>query len=221
MKLSKETLDMLKFASLINRNLEIRPGSVISTINAANNVIADLRVPDEFDTTFGIYDLVEFLGAYSLMGEAAEVEFGTQSAKLSDGKSTIRYHAAGEGTLHIPTKKIKFPESDITFTIAASQLSAIVKTSSVLRAPDVVIKGDGKKIDIVLCEFKNSSTNNYTLESVGTTDKEFNAVIRVENLKLASGLDYTVDISSKKIMRWVSTDESVTVYNALETTSTF
>ena len=66
MKLSKETLSVLKNFATINGNILIKSGDRLSTISAQKNVMASVSVKETFDRDFGIYDLNEFLGVYSL-----------------------------------------------------------------------------------------------------------------------------------------------------------
>ena len=61
MKLSKETLSVLKNFATINGNILIKTGNRLSTISAQKNVMASTTVSENFDSDFGIYDLNEFL----------------------------------------------------------------------------------------------------------------------------------------------------------------
>ena len=75
MKISKETLEVLKNFSAINPNLVICEGSKLSTIADAKNIMAAVNVSESFPKKVGIYDLNEFLSALSLI-EDPEFEFG-------------------------------------------------------------------------------------------------------------------------------------------------
>ena len=61
MKISKETLDVLKNFSAINPNLVIEQGNKLSTIAEAKNIMASCEVTETFDKDIGIYDLNEHL----------------------------------------------------------------------------------------------------------------------------------------------------------------
>lgn len=218
MKITKETIAIIKNFASINSNLMIKAGSNLSTINAAKNVMANAVVTEEFPIDFGIYDANEFLGVLSLFNEP-EVEFKEKFARIGDGASSVKFYAADSSVLTVPTKPIKFPDAEINFELSSTQLAAIMKTSSVLRAPDISVVGDGSKIAISVSDLKNATANSYEIV-IGDTDKTFTANFRVENLRLMS-LDYDVSISSKRISRFTSKDSSVTVFVALESTSEF
>ena len=66
MKLTNETINVLKNFSTINQNLVIKEGSSISTMSAMKNIIAKATVEEKFEKEFAIYDLNEFLSALSL-----------------------------------------------------------------------------------------------------------------------------------------------------------
>ena len=55
MKLSKGTLAVLKNYSSINTNILVEPGSTISTITPAKNLLSEARVEEDFTTRFGTY----------------------------------------------------------------------------------------------------------------------------------------------------------------------
>ena len=66
MKLSSETISVLKNFATINQNLIIKSGSELSTMSAMNNILGKAKVKENFPQEFAIYDLNEFLAAISL-----------------------------------------------------------------------------------------------------------------------------------------------------------
>ena len=68
MKLSNQTINVLKNFSTINQNLVIKEGSDIATMSAMKNIVAKAKVEESFTKEFAIYDLNEFLSALSLFG---------------------------------------------------------------------------------------------------------------------------------------------------------
>ena len=200
MKLSKETVSLIKNFAGINSNLLLKNGNKLATISAQKNVMADATVTETFPD-FGIYDLNEFLGAMSLFDDP-ELEFNDKFVSIKQGSSNIKFFAADATVLTAPQKAITFPDAEINFTLSASMLNMINKTASVLRAADVSIVGDGSTINVLVGDKKNATGNSYS-EPVGTTDKTFKVNLKVENLKMLPG-DYNVSISSKKISRFKS-----------------
>lgn len=217
MKLSKETVALIKNFAGINSNLLLKSGNKLATISAQKNVMADATVTETFPD-FGIYDLNEFLGAMSLFDDP-ELEFTEKFVSIKQGGSNIKFFAADASVLTAPQKAITFPEAEINFTVTANILNMIHKTASVLRAADVSIVGDGSKITAVVGDKKNATGNSFS-EPVGETDKTFKVNLKVENLKMLPG-EYEVSISSKKISRFKSPSSDLVYYVAVEADSTF
>jgi len=217
MKLSKETVSLIKNFAGINSNLLLKSGNKLATISSQKNVMADATVTETFPD-FGIYDLNEFLGAMSLFDDP-ELDFQEKYVSISQGSMKIKFFAADASVLVAPQKAITFPEAEINFTMTAGMLNMINKTASVLRASDVSIVGDGTTITAVVGDKKNVTGNSFS-EPVGATDKTFKVNLKVENLKMLPG-DYEVSISSKKISRFKSPSSDLVYYVAVEADSTF
>ena len=216
MKLSKETVAVIKNFAGINSNLLLKAGNKLATISGQKNVMADATVAETFPD-FGIYDLNEFLGAMSVF-EDPELEFSEKYVTIKSGGRSIKYFAAAAEVLTAPSKAITFPEAEVNFKIAAEQLDFIRKTAGVLSSEDVSIVGDGSTIKVTVGNKSNSTSNSFN-ESVGSTDKTFKVNLKVENLKMLPG-DYDVSISSKKISRFKGAGDLV-YYVAVEADSTF
>jgi len=216
MKLSKETVGLIKNFAGINSNLLLKSGNKLATISAQKNVMADAVVTETFPD-FGIYDLNEFLGAMSLF-EDPELTFNDKWVTIEQGGNSIKYFAAEASVLTAPQKAITFPDPEIEFNMSATMLSMIQRTASVLRASDVSIVGDGSTMSVVVGDKKNATGNSYN-STVGSSDKKFKVNLKVENLKMIPG-DYAVSVSSKKISRFKGAGDLV-YYVAVEADSTF
>lgn len=221
MKISKDTLAVLRNFASINSNLLLREGNVLSTINSQKNVLADCTVAETFPKDFGVYDLNEFLGVVGLFTDP-DIEFKEKLAVFKEGSSSVKFYAADASVLTVPpVKKISFPKADVEFMLTAAQLATIQKTSAVLRAVDVSVMGKDGELSIVVGDLKNPTSNNFSIGMGAMADPvEFTANLKIDNLRLMSQ-DYKVSISSKKISRFVSVDDKMVVFIALETSSTF
>ena len=219
MQLSKETLNVIKNFSGINGSLMLKAGNKLATISEGKNVMAEVTIAETFPTDFGIYDLNEFLNVVSLFSDTS-LDFSEKYVLVSDGgTSKIKYFAAGEGVVKAAPTTIKFPSADVTFTLEASQLAMIQRTSSVLKASDVAIVGADGKLKVIVSDKKNDTSNAYEV-TIGDTDETFKANIKVENLKMLPN-DYEVSISKKKISKFKHTASDLTYYVAIEADSEF
>lgn len=218
MKLSKETLTILKNFGSINPNLILKPGSDLSTITVGKNIIAKAVVKEEFPIEFGIYDVNEFLGVMSLFTDP-DLEFNDKFVTIKENKNGVRYFAANQSVLTTVPNIKPFPAPDISFTLGASNLSQILRVASIIRVDDFSIVGDGTNITIMVGDKSNATGN--TFESIiGETDKTFRVNFKVDNLKMIND-DYEVAIGAKKISRFVAKSQNLMYYVAIETDSTF
>lgn len=217
MQLSEQTISILKNFSLINPSIAINPGNVLKTISPLRTIFAKATVSETFTNKFAIYELNKFLGAITLL-DNPEFEFYDNHLKMTKGKQTLRYaYADIETILTPPEKEIKLPSEDIKFDLAAADLIKVQKSLSVLQLPEISIIGDDGNIFVKAVDNKKSTTDHFSI-AVGVTDKNFNAIIAADNLKMMMQ-DYSVVISEKGISQFTS--KNVTYWIALESRSTF
>ena len=66
MKLSDNTLTILKNFAGINNSILVKEGNRLRTISVAKNILAEADITEEFPRDFAIYDLNQFLNGLSL-----------------------------------------------------------------------------------------------------------------------------------------------------------
>ena len=74
MKLSNETLTVLKNFAGINSGIEFKKGNKIATISSTKTILAKATLKDNFPEDFCVYDLNQFLSVHSLHKDS-ELEF--------------------------------------------------------------------------------------------------------------------------------------------------
>lgn len=221
LKLSPETIDILKNFASINPNLVINEGSKFSTISEAKNIMASVTVPEKFGRTFGVYDLNEFISVLGLITDGV-IDLKEDAALISSGGTSVKYRFANPSVLTTPQKEIKMPAADLNILISNDLLTKARKAASVLGHSVLAIQGTATgAITLGVIDPKDSSSNEYTVELAEKHDlgKEFSFQFLIENLKLLTG-DYKVAISSKLISEWVHSTATVKYFIALEKTST-
>ena len=57
MRLSEQTVSLLKNFAGINQNIQFKAGNKLQTISAQKNILVDAEVPELFPSDFAIYDL--------------------------------------------------------------------------------------------------------------------------------------------------------------------
>lgn len=218
MKFSKSTIEILRNFASINQNILIKKGNVLSTRTVAKNIFVEATVEDTFEQEFGVYNLAELLGIVSLFSDP-EFTLSENSVTISQGKNKVQYVFASPEVLDYPDKAIKMPATDASFELSEENLKSLLKAGAVLSATDLVIQGNGNTITCTVLDPKNPSSNTFAIE-VGSTDKNFSAYIKLENLKLIPGI-YEVNLSSKKIAQFKSKTMNYSMYIANEKNSTW
>ena len=216
MKLSGETVDVLKNFSNINQNILIKEGTQLRTMSTMKNILAEAPIKETFPRDFGIYDLNEFLGVLTLVNDA-ELEFNSEShLTVNGGNVKIKYFFSDPSILTTPPETFKAPECDVHLTISGKTLSSILKASAVMQLPDIVIEGNNGA-HITATDLKNTTSNNYTEQLNNETTQTFKFHFKADNLKMIPG-DYQVNASSiAQVSNWVGSVASYWI--ALEQTS--
>ena len=221
MKISEATMGVLRNFSDINNNILFRPGKSISTMSTMKNIMAKADVSEEFEQEFGIYDLPEFLRAIDSINKPVLKFNGSSNLQIKDESSSLsaRYAFADKSTLVVPTKEIQMPDKTVTFTLKNSDYDSVKKLYTNLSLPDIAFKGENGKIKLVALDKKNSNSNVSSIE-VGTTDIDFTAYIKAENMKIIPG-EYDVALSKAKIAHFINKKVPVQYWIALEADSIF
>ena len=140
MKLTTETISVLKNFSTINANLMVKSGSSLSTMSAMKNIVAKADVTEEFLSDFAIYDLNEFLSALSLFGKP-DLEFHDDFVIITEeGTSkSLKYWFSDPSVVTTPSKEISMPSTELTFPLSSDTLNEITKAAAVIGVPDMAL----------------------------------------------------------------------------------
>ena len=215
MKLSNDTREVLKNYSTINANLLVTSGNNIATMSQMKNIVSKATLPDTFESEFAIYDLNEFLSAMSLFDDP-ELDFGDSSVRISQGGQSLNYFYSDPTVVTTPKSDITMPDPDAIFTLKQSVFNQVLKASSVLGVPDMVLDvNENGQMNLRVSDRKNDTSNSFSVEvgEGGTPNQKF--FFKVENLKLLSG-DYEVKVSSKGISNFKNVNKDVEYFIALE-----
>jgi hypothetical protein len=218
-KLSKQTVEILRNFSTINSNLIIKAGKKISTMSATKDILAEYEGEDTFDKTVAIYNLGELLGAYAAFNDP-EITLDTKHLTLTQGKQQVKYVYADESVLIAPKKDIQMPAAEIKVTLTNETISRMQKMAAILSVEDLAIIGDGKTVSVKVFDKKNPTANNFEVDLGTDTAETFCVNFKIEKLRLYPS-DYTVEISSKKISKWTASGLKLTVFVAVESDSQF
>jgi len=216
MKLSNETLNVLKNFAGINSGIEFKTGNKIATISSTKTVLAKATLTDEFPQDFCIYDLNQFLSVHSL-GKDTELDFDSNNVVFKSGRSKTKYRMTAKSMIvSAPEKELTLPSVDGSFKLKDEDLAQALKNAAVLGSPNIAFESDGSKISVTCFNSKDDSAHTNTIE-IGTTDsdKQFKAVFLVENFKMIPGT-YDVQVSSKGLASFANEKGDLQYWIAIE-----
>ena len=224
MKLSSETLSILKNFGNINQGLFFKKGKTLKTVNSHKNVLAEVVIEEEIPSDFGIYDLNNLLSVMTLHKDDPLLEFDDKHVIIvgNRGRSKIKYRCC-DSTMIVtpPEQSLVIPDPEITFELSNDDFEWILKSANVLSSPHIAVESDGKKINLVALNTQDDSTHVNSFEVGEGNGSKYQIIFKTENLsKILSG-SYDVKISSKGISNFVNKNIPLQYWIATETGSKF
>ena len=197
MKLSTNTIQVLKNFASINQNLVIKEGNEIKSMSAMKNIVAKATVEETFSKQVAIYDLNEFLGCLSLFKNPI-LTFNDTSVTITEENSnsgdSLEYMYSDPSVVTTPSKDITMPSEEVKFTLDDITLSKLSKSAGMIGAPDLLLENN----KLTVRDKKNDSGNCYSTNIDAQGDGTYKFYFKTENLKLIPG-SYDVTVSSKNI----------------------
>jgi len=219
MKLSNDTIGILKNFASINQGIYFKQGKTIKTISQQKTILAEAVISEEVPINFGVYDLNNFLSVVSLHKDTTTFDFDANHVIIAGngGRSKIQYRFCDPKLITVPPEKeITMPSEEISFTLKESDLDWVLRAASVLGSPQIAVQSDGSKINLVTFDVSNDSAHTDSLEVQDGNGDTYKMIFKTENLKMISG-DYDVTISSSgisnfknknvKIQYWIATEQ--------------
>ena len=220
MKLSDNTLTILKNFAGINNSILVKQGTKLRTISVAKNILAEAEIDEEFPRDVALYDLNQLLNILSTYPDP-NLDFKEESyLAYREGNRRGKYFYSDPAVIISPPEKdITLPTQDVCFQLEHSVLSQVLKAAAVLQLPDLSVVGGAGVVKLVVRDKKNDTSHAEEFV-VGETDKEFTFNFKIENIKIIPGA-YDVVVSSKLLSKFTNAKYNLTYYIALEPDSTF
>lgn len=228
MKLSSETLNILKNFASINQGMFFRTGKTIRTVSSGKNILAEAVISEEIPTDFGVYDLNNLLSVISLHKEEPTFDFEDNNILISGlkGRSKIKYRFCAQNLIITPPdKSIEMSNPEITLKLSGEDLDWVLKAANVLSSPYIAIESNGKKISVKTFDSTNDAANTDSIEVADGNGDVYCRIFKTENLKMISG-GYLVKISSKGIANfkhettnlqyWICTEKGSTGFEKVK-----
>lgn len=219
MKISHETLTLLKNFAGINGNILVRQGNTLATVSPGKNILARAAVPDTFAREFAIYDLNSLLALLTLM-EDQEVEFTDSFIHISKDGSEFEYYYSDPSVVTAAPDKELEVDPFWTFTMTAEDLSMINRAASITEAQTLNLVSDGSNVVLKVADPSKAASNSYRkVIASGETFPTFDVRLKVENLKVLADT-YEVSLGRKKAIRFKSTSRDLVYFIAMDPSST-
>jgi hypothetical protein len=214
MKLSTETINILKNFSAINPSVVLKKGKEQSTISPSKAVLAIAVIEEEIPVDFAIYDLNSYLANIS-QGDDPEINIHSDRTEIVD-HGTFAFSACAPNLVQSPpAKKLSVENPTATFPLPSKTIQHMLAYSSINNLKTISIIGKNGKIEVSVHEGGNPKSNSWR-RPLGETSKEFTVAFAVENMKIIT-TDYNVDVfEDRGYARLVSTNGKLTYFIALE-----
>lgn len=215
MKLSTETIAVLQNFAKLNQGIQFKKGNKIKTISQGKNVLAEATLKDSFPHDFCVHDLNQFLTMHSI-GKDTDIDFDDINIIFLFGRNKTKYRKTEKETILIPPEKeLKLPSVDISFTLSKEDFDSIMKITSVLQSPNMVVESDGDSVNLTSCDVKDSSAHTNTIQVAEGKGQKFKMVFLTENLKMIPG-SYDVTISKAGLSLFKNKNQDIQYYVATE-----
>ena len=216
MKLSSQTIEILKNFASINNGILFKEGNKLSTVSASKTILAEANLNEEFPQKFGIYDLNQFLSVMSLYKNDAELDFDSVNVTFKQGRSQTKYRITDESMIVVPpNKQLALPSVDVQFSLTASDYDWLMTTAKVLQSPNIAVQSDGENVSLTTFDASNDSAHTNSIEIGEGNGQVYKLVFKTDNLKMIPGA-YEAKISAKGISQFVNQSIDLTYWIAIE-----
>jgi len=193
MKLSENTLSVLKNFSAINSGLVLQKGKTQKTISPEKSILVEVELDDSLPEQFGIYDLNQFLGNISTLN-SPELTFSDSAVIMNDGEISFNYYSCSTNLIvSPPDKELKLKQTDVSFTLTNAVMTKLLRLASMNNLTHLSVVGQNGEIRLQTHEKANDTSNHASFKLNDYNGEDFIASFKVDNIKLIPG-DYDVEI---------------------------
>lgn len=221
MKLSENTINILKNFASINSDILVNPGNVLKTMAGHKGLFAKTTVEETFPVLFAFNKLNEFLGVISLFKDP-DLEFGEHQVTIRSGRQSVNYTYTDASMVVAPRydKDVVLPTTDVEFNLSQEELQRMIRAAGVLQLTEIAVVSNGERMAIGATSIRNPTTNTFSIDvGEAPSEKKFRIIFKVDNIIRLLSADYNVKISSRGLSQFTS--ETVVYFVATEADSTF
>ena len=215
MKLSENTLAVLKNFAAINSGVVLNSGKTQKTISPEKSILVEATIDDDIPTQFGIYDLNQFLGNLTTLRNP-ELTFNKDAVTLDDGELSFDYRACSANLIITPPEKeLVLKSVDVKFSLPNDTLQKLIKVATMNSLPNLSVVGKNGQLLLKIHERANDTSNTGTIKIGEYAGQDFTASFKTDNLKLLPN-DYTVEIQKGDFAKFEDAAKTMKYFIALE-----
>ena len=229
MKISEETVGILRNFSTLEPSIVVYPGNVIRTKTGDDNIVCEYVSEDTFEQTLSIYDLPRFLNSTKILGSDLDLSFEDESVILSnESGQTIRYGLTPESMIISMDKSVKDFNTVLTFKLSKDDISRINDAASALNIEHLTIHNNSSgsimaRVHQLDGEGNGSNRTDDYFDFIigeynGTATFEF--VFDVDTLPSYPG-DYEVSVAEDLFSKFVHNTVKLSYWTAMRDETTY
>lgn len=215
MKLSENTLNILKNFASINSSLLVKSGNTQKTLNIDETVLAEAVITEDIPKSFGIYDLPQFLANVTTLDQPT-LTLNDNSLVMDDGNIKLNYFYCSPSLITAPPEKgLKMDNPDVQFNLAQTSYQKLIRIAALNNLPTLTVTGKNGELSLNSHEKSNSNSNSASVKLGEYTGKDFEASFKIETLKMIPD-DYTVSINLAGFALFENKSQTLRYFIALE-----
>lgn len=219
MKLSENTISVLKSFSGINQSIMLKQGKVQRTLCPEKIILAEVELEDEFPIDFGIYDLGQFLGNIATMNNP-DLTFSDKSVVMfnTTDQWELEFGSCAPALIQTPPdKNPPMNQVDISLSMTTDMIQKIIKVAAINSWSHMTISSKKGKLKLIAHEKSNKDSGKLSKEltNIDYSGGDFAATFKISNLKIIPD-DYDIEILLNGFAKFVSKNKPLKYFIALE-----
>lgn len=223
MKISENTLKMLKWMTSVNGGIKIDEGNKLYSKSESQAMCCVCEVEEKFPKGFVTTNLAKFLSLVDLI-EDPDFEFEDKYVTVTsgDGKNKVRFFQSDPALVN-QSNKIPKDQKDIAieFHLNSADLTKVYDAAKVLNVSDITLNTKGGNIYMTISNraVSNGDFINIKVGEISDPDLEIEFYYRKQNLKLIPTYSYDVTVYSVGLTKFVATDADYNQFKVYVVTS--
>jgi hypothetical protein len=216
MKLSENTVNVLKNFASINSGVVLKKGAKQKTISPEKSIMVEAVLEDQMPVDFGVYDLNQFLGNAVTLN-SPDMKFSEEAVVMDNGLFQLNYYSCSQNLIvSPPDKELTMDSPDVEFDLSRDATKTLLQLAALNNLPNLSVIGKNGDVKLQVHE-KSNDTSNFAATKIGSNSgDDFVATFKTDNLKLIPD-DYHVKISLKGFAIFTNKSGTLKYFIALET----